>query len=188
MTYKALLIGISAGGMRALEVLLPQFANDLPIPILIVQHRIRGDDDFLVQYLSQKSKIQVREASSGEEVKKGLAYISPGGYHLQVEQGGYLSLSLDPPVCHCIPSIDVLFESAVDVWSNQLIGVVLTGANHDGSEGLAKIKESGGYVIVQNPETAESSFMPKAALDRTRVDQVLDLEDIGPYLSKLIYD
>lgn len=91
-------------------------------------------------------------------------FVAPGGYHLQIEPERIFSLSVDPPVNYSIPAIDVLFESAAGIYKEKLIGVVLTGANADGGNGLKKIRESGRLAVVQNPKTADSETMRRAPL------------------------
>ena len=150
--------------------------------IIIVQHRHRDSDDFLDKYLNDLSMIKVKEAEPGEVILPAHVYIAPPRYHLLVERNKTLSLSIDPPVNFSIPSIDVLFESAAACYKNHLIGLILTGANSDGSQGLKIIKEYGGYAIVQAPNTAEVDVMPKAAINLVNVDKVIPLEDLGQFL------
>jgi two-component system chemotaxis response regulator CheB len=181
--FQAVVIGVSAGGMKALSTLLPILPKDFPLPILVVQHRLAGSDDYITKNLNQICALQVKEAEEKEALKAGCVYIAPADYHLLVERDETLSLSVDEKVNYSRPAIDVLFESAAYVWSSGLIGIVLTGANSDGAKGLASIKQQGGTAIVQNPETAEHSTMPKAAL--ASADYVLDLKEIGKLLNAL---
>lgn len=181
--FRAVVIGVSAGGMKALSMLLPDLPKDFPIPILVVQHRLAGSDDYLAKSLNRISAVQVKEAEEKEPLKAGCAYIAPADYHLLVERDQTLSLSVDEKEMYSRPSIDVLFESAAYVWTSALIGVILTGANSDGAKGLALIKEKGGATVVQNPETAEHDTMPRAAL--ASADYVLELADIGELLRTL---
>ena len=139
-------------------------------------------DTFLSEYLNQVSAISVKEAEDKETLQPGTAYLAPAGYHLLIEPNRSFSLSVDEKVNYSRTAIDPLFESAADVFGAKLIGILLTGANHDGAQGLKIIKQRGGMTIVQNPKTAESPSMPKAALNATQVDHVLDLEQILPLL------
>ena len=116
---------------------------------------------------------------------KNKIYIAPPNYHLLVEADRTFSLSIDEPVNYARPSIDVLFETAADVYKTNLIGVILTGANTDGSHGLKRIKETGGLSVVQDPSTAEADTMPRAAIAAVDVDYVLPLEEIGKVLTML---
>jgi two-component system, chemotaxis family, protein-glutamate methylesterase/glutaminase len=185
MRYAAVVIGVSAGGIEALKVLLSALPASFPLPIAIVQHRDQRSNSFLATYLDALSGIAVSEAEDKEPLCAGHAYLAPAGYHLLIETDRSLSLSVDPRVNYSCPSIDVLFESAADVFAETLIGIVLTGANADGAQGLKTIKARGGLAVVQDPRTASSTAMPMAALGATPVDHVVDLERIAPLLIRI---
>jgi len=185
MRYVAVVIGVSAGGVEALKILLPALPASFPLAIAIVQHRDRRSDGFLASYLNGMSEIVVSEAEDKEPLCAGHAYLAPGGYHLLIEADLSLSLSADPRVNYSCPSIDVLFESAADVFASSLIGIVLTGANADGAQGLKAIKARGGLAVVQDPNTASATAMPRAALEATTVDHVVDLAGMAPLLIRL---
>jgi two-component system chemotaxis response regulator CheB len=125
------------------------------------------------------------DAEDKEDLLPGVAYIAPPGYHLLIEAGS-VALSVDPPVSHARPSIDVLFESAADVYGPGAVGVVLTGTGQDGAAGLARIKQRGGRTVVQDPTTATRSAMPRAAMASTIVDWILPLDMIGPRLVEIV--
>jgi two-component system, chemotaxis family, protein-glutamate methylesterase/glutaminase len=183
--YKAVVMGLSAGGMQALKAFIPALPSSFPLPVAIAQHNSESSDSFLADYLNQIGALTVKEAEDKEPLCSGHAYLAPPGYHLLIEDDQTFSLSVDPRVNYCCPSIDVLFESAADAFGESLIGIVLTGANGDGSRGLKAIKARGGVAIVQNPETAESRYMPQAALAVTVVDYVVTLEELAPLLMQL---
>lgn len=183
--YDAIVIGVSAGGMKALGIIIPKFPNGFSLPVIIVQHREKDANDFLANYLNKMSNLQVKEAKLRESINTGTVYLAPGGYHLLIEDDKTFTFSVEPLVNFARPSIDVLFESAAYVYGENLIGVILTGANRDGAQGLKKIKEAGGVTIVQDPETAEYEQMPRAAIQATKVDHILNLNDIAPYLIHL---
>jgi two-component system, chemotaxis family, protein-glutamate methylesterase/glutaminase len=185
MRYAAVVIGVSAGGIEALKVLLPALPESFPLPIAIVQHRDPRSNGYLASYLNSLSAIAVSEAEDKEPLCAGHAYLAPAGYHLLIEADRSLSLSVDPRVNYSCPSIDVLFESAADVFAEALIGIVLTGANADGAHGLKTIKARGGLAVVQDPKTAFSAVMPSAALGATTVDHVVDLARIAPLLIRI---
>jgi two-component system chemotaxis response regulator CheB len=140
-------------------------------------------DNYMVRMLNELSTITVKEADEKEPVLPGVAYVAPPDYHLLVEQDFTLSLSVEEKVNYSRPSIDVLFETAADAYGPHLMGVVLTGANADGSNGLAYIKQKGGYAVVQKPEDAESPAMPRAAIEKASPDLVLSLPEIISFLS-----
>ncbi|OGR07121.1 MAG: glutamate methylesterase [Deltaproteobacteria bacterium RIFOXYD12_FULL_50_9] len=185
MRYKAIVIGVSAGGLDALGIILPALDANLPLPVLVVQHISPQSDSYMVKHLNAICSITVKEAEDKENPKPGVIYVAPPNYHLLVEPDGVMSLSMEDRVNFARPSIDVLFESAADAWSPDLIGIILTGANEDGSMGLAKIKSCGGLTIVQDPATAFVDRMPKAAIAGTTVDYILPLDEIGPLLNQL---
>jgi two-component system, chemotaxis family, protein-glutamate methylesterase/glutaminase len=183
--FEAVVIGASAGGMQALKTLLSALPASFPLPIAVVQHIEQHSDAYLAEFLDRASAIDVREAEDKQALQTGTAYLAPAGYHLLIEPDRSFSLSIDEKVNYCRPSIDLLFESAADAYGENLVGIVLTGANADGAKGLKAVKKSSGLAVVQNPKTAQSSYMPQAAINIAPVDHILDLEKIAPLLVKL---
>lgn len=188
MKYRAIVIGASAGGMDAIKSILMPLQEGFSAPILIVQHLSPHSDGYMAKYLNELCKINVKEADEKEKILPGNAYIAPANYHLLIEKDETLSLTVDPKVNYSRPSIDILFESAAEVYENELIGIILTGGNGDGSKGLKMIKEFGGITIVQDPSTAEADFMPRAAIKASEVDYILSLNKISNKLIKLVGD
>jgi two-component system, chemotaxis family, protein-glutamate methylesterase/glutaminase len=185
MQYEAAVIGASAGGIEALKIILPPLPASFPLPIAIVQHRDSRSSGFLAEYLNGMCEIAVSEAEDKEPLCAGHAYLAPAGYHLLIEADHSFSLSDDERVNYSCPSIDVLFESAADAFQMSLIGIVLTGANADGAAGLKAIRARGGLAIVQNPQTAESAAMPRAAIRAVTADHIVELEALAPLLLRL---
>ena len=183
-SYGIVVVGTSYGGLAALQELLPGFDRDFPLPVVVVQHRRKDADDGLCEFLEKRSPLPLGEPNDKTRIEGGRVYLAPRDYHLFVE-GDHFALSTDPLVGFARPSIDVLFESAADSYGARAIGVVLTGASRDGARGLASIKEAGGLAVVQDPEEAESRPMPEAAIAATRVDRVLRLREIAPFLNEL---
>lgn len=186
MAFKAVVIGVSSGGLEALKVLVPGLRPDFALPVLIVQHLAPHADSYLPVCLNALSPLTVKEAEDKETLRPGVVYVAPPDYHLLVEPDATMSLSVDPKVNFSRPSVDVLFETASDAFGPKLVGIVLTGANHDGAAGLARIKRRGGLAIVQSPQSAQAASMPQAAMDATTVDHVLSLHEIAPFLNHLI--
>jgi two-component system chemotaxis response regulator CheB len=182
---RAIVIGVSAGGLRALQQILSVLPEDFPVPIAIVQHMAPDSNDYLSESLNRKCRIAVKQAEEKESLRPGTAYIAPANYHLMIERDLTFSLSIDARVNFARPAVDVLFETAAEAYGDTLLGVILTGANSDGARGLKKIKECGGMALVQDPLSAESSMMPEAALETAEVDMVAPLEEIGPLLVSL---
>jgi two-component system chemotaxis response regulator CheB len=170
--------------MDALRAIFSTLPKNFPLPIAVVQHRYRTSNEGLPAFLRRHTKLDVVDTTDKEWIKPGTVYLAPANYHLLVERGE-LSLSVDEAVAHSRPSIDVLFESAADAYGPAVIAVVLTGANADGARGAKRIKSRGGFVLVQDPATAESPAMPQAAIDATPVDRILPLDRIGPFLVEL---
>ncbi|MFH2130545.1 MAG: chemotaxis protein CheB [bacterium] len=186
MTFEAIVVGVSAGGWQALHRILPGLPATFPTPMMIVQHMAPSSDDYLARSLNNISVLTVKEADEKEIIRQGYIYTAPANYHLLVEQNRTFSLSTRATVNYTRPSIDVLFETAADAYGSHLIGVVLTGASHDGSRGLLEIKKAGGLTIVQDPRTAEAPFMPQSAIDMVPVDYILPLDGIIPFLAALV--
>ncbi|MEK3911328.1 chemotaxis protein CheB [Paenibacillus sp. FSL H7-0331] len=182
---EAVVVGVSAGGLKALVTILAYLPADYHLPVIIVQHLLEGSDSFLVDYLNEQVSICVKEAADKEAIRPGYVYVAPPGYHLLIEDERMFSLSMDPKVNYSRPSIDVLFDSAAFVFQEKCLGIVLTGANRDGSEGLRNIKMNGGQAIIQDPATAEYNIMPLAAMSVVKVDHILALDEIGKYLLEL---
>jgi two-component system, chemotaxis family, protein-glutamate methylesterase/glutaminase len=179
-----IVIGCSMGGMHALKEIFKALPADFPTPIAVAQHRHKASNEGLPSYLRRASELCVVDVEDKLWIKPNCVYLAPADYHLLVERGVF-HLSVDGAVAHSRPSIDVLFESAADAYGGGLVGVVLTGANADGARGAKRIKSRGGMLIVQDPATAEAPAMPKAAIDAARVDRILPLERIGPFLVEL---
>jgi len=184
--FEAIVIGASAGGLKVLTSVLGALPSEFPLPIIIVQHLHPHSDSYLAQILDAKCQLKVKQADEKESIVAGVVYVAPPNYHLLVEEDRSFSLSCEEPVKFARPSVDVLFETAIYAYRDKLIGIILTGANNDGSQGVKKIKQMGGYVIVQAPTTAEAEAMPQAAIAATQVDKVLPINQIGPYLLQLI--
>ena len=178
MSYEAIVIGVSSGGLNAMKIMFSILPHEFSIPIVIVQHIGARSENIWVQLLNDKCKLEIKEADEKEIIEIGKIYIAPPNYHLLIEQDKTFTLTVDERVNYARPSIDVLFETAAEAYQNRLVGIVLTGSNNDGSKGLKRIKEYGGLTIVQQPDTAESSFMPASAIATVQPDYILPLEAI----------
>lgn len=176
-------IGTSAGGLRALEKILGALPATYSLPIVVVQHRSKESDAF-AEVMSSLIDVPVFEAEDKEPVQAPGVYLAPPDYHLLLEPGR-LALSTDETVNFSRPSIDVLFESAADAYGDSCVGVLLTGANSDGTKGLGKIRAVGGYAIVQDPATAESPEMPAAAVKENVFDKIVPLDLIAAELARI---
>ncbi len=176
---RGVVIGASAGGVEALAAILPALPARGAAAVFVVQHLPRDRNSLLVEIFAPRCAALVREAEDKEPVEGGTIYFAPPDYHLLVAPGPQIALSVDDLVNHSRPSIDVLFESAADVYRSQLLGVILTGASEDGAAGLEAVCRAGGQAVVQEPQEAISDRMPRAALRRPLGQRVLRLAEIA---------
>ena len=181
----AVVIGASAGGVDALATLLAALPKEFAAAVAIVIHVPPSSDSLLVRVLGPRCRLPVREAGDKEPMQAGTVCFAPPDYHLLIEPERTFALSLDPPVHYSRPSIDVLFESAAHAFRERLLGIVLTGANADGAEGLRIVRELGGSAWVQEPESAYAQAMPAAALRRAGADRILTIQDMASALASL---
>lgn len=172
-------IGASAGGVDALLGLVARLRCGLRPAVLIVLHIPPDRPSALVSLLAARAQVPVREALDKAPVEPGTVTLAPPDYHLLVEPGGTLALSVDEPVRYSRPSIDLLFDSAAAAFGPRLLGVVLTGGNDDGSDGLLSVRRHGGVAWVQAPSQAVAATMPASALARAGADEVLTLAEMG---------
>ncbi|WP_323113870.1 chemotaxis protein CheB [Pseudomonas guariconensis] len=182
---EAVVVGASAGGVAALLQVLGGLPEGFAIPVLCVLHLPDERHSQLASVLQRRIHRPVREARDKESIAPGLIYVAGPGYHLSVERDLSLSLSQEEPVHFSRPAIDYLFQSAADAYGAGLLGVLLTGANEDGAQGLLQIKNSGGRTVVQDPRDAQVALMPEAALALQQPDHILSLSGIGHLLATL---
>jgi two-component system chemotaxis response regulator CheB len=181
-----IVIGGSAGSLEALIALVPALPGDLAIPIAVALHLAPDQPSLVPELLARVTALDVHEAEDKEPLRGATILIAPPGYHLMLAAGRTVTLSVDEPVNFSRPSIDVLFESAVDAFGGAVAGVILSGANDDGAAGLARIHAAGGVAVVQDPLTAPYGFMPDAALQRAgRGVPRLPARQLGGFLSRL---
>jgi len=179
--FKIVVIGGSAGSLEVLLNMLPQleFTN---FPIVIVLHRMVGEDSALEELIGARAILPVQIVEDKTELWPGYVYVAPSDYHLLFEKNRTLSLDLSPKVTHSRPSIDVTFESAADAYGKNVVGILLSGANHDGTRGLELIRDNGGQIIVQDPLTAQMPFMPNFAIEKLNPELVYDVDEIVRFL------
>ncbi len=178
-----IVIGISTGGPRALEQLVPQLPASLPCPVLIVQHMPKGFTESLAHSLDAASPLEVREAKDGDEVAVGRVLIAPGGRQMEVKRkagGLVIHIHDGPPVNECRPAVDVLMDSVGEHYRGDVLTGILTGMGHDGNEGVARLKEKGAYCIVQDEKTCVVYGMPRTVVEAGNADEVLPLDRIAP--------
>ncbi len=180
--FKVVIIGGSAGSLQALMTILPDLPEVVSYALVIVLHRKSSEDLTLEGLLKVKSKIPVKIVEDKILCEPGFLYVAPSNYHLLFEKNNTLALDTSEKVNYSRPSIDVSFESASEVYGENLIGILLSGSNTDGTEGLIAIKNAGGKVIVQNLSSAEMSFMPKNAILNMVPDYILTNEELLSFM------
>jgi two-component system, chemotaxis family, protein-glutamate methylesterase/glutaminase len=182
---EAIVMGASAGGVEALGLILPALPTKFRPALLVVLHLPRERPSLLVDIYEKRCALPVREADDKEPIEPGTVYFAPPDYHMLVERNRQIALSTEEPVHYSRPCIDVLFESAAEVYRERLLGVILTGANEDGAAGLHAVHRAGGVTVVQQPDSAKVPLMVVSALQRNPADFVLSLPQIAQLLAGL---
>jgi two-component system chemotaxis response regulator CheB len=182
---EAVVIGASAGGVDALIKLLPALPAGFGLPVFCILHLPPDRESRLAELFDERLPLPVREAADKQSIEPGTVYFAGAGYHLSVEKDFTFSLSCEPPVHFARPAIDVLMESSAEAYGPGLAGILLTGANHDGAEGMARIRACGGFTVVQDPLDAQVDVMPSAAIGLCRPHLVLPLARINALLPML---
>jgi two-component system, chemotaxis family, protein-glutamate methylesterase/glutaminase len=172
-------IGASSGGIEALKTVLPAFHPGVPFGVVIVVHRPPSTSGGLLRCLAAVCRLPLTEAEDKDPLRPGHAYLAPAAYHTLVERERTLALSVDEAVHYSRPAIDVLFASAARAFGSRAVGILLTGANRDGAEGLAAIESVGGLAVVQDPATAAAREMPTAGLRACKAPIVLPLPELA---------
>jgi two-component system chemotaxis response regulator CheB len=181
--YDLIVVGGSSGSLITVLEILGNLKSSIDTSFVIVLHQLREKSALLRHILSSRTKIDTIEPVDKEPILKNKIYVAPPDYHLMIEENKIFSYSAEEPVNFSRPSIDVLFETAANVFKERTIGILLSGANSDGSVGLKKIKNIGGLTIVQDPKTAEYRYMPDAAINSMKVDHILSVEEIKHFLT-----
>jgi two-component system chemotaxis response regulator CheB len=174
-------IGASWGGIDALRAILALLPADLPMALVLVQHRGHEEGEGLVALLRRSARLPVAEPEDKEPILPGRVYLAPADYHLLVDRRSF-ALSVEPPVNQARPSIDVAFESAAQAYRDRLLAIILSGAGPDGAAGLERVKALGGTTAVQDPATAQARAMPEAAIEYTHPHRILPLEGIAEFI------
>ena len=182
--YDLVVVGTSWGGLAALRTLVSGLPASFMMAVVLVQHRHKDSDHLLRTLLQERTALEVCEVEDKMPLEHGRIYVAPPDYHTLIEPG-HLSLSTEAPVRFSRPSIDVTFLTAADSYAHRTVGIMLTGANADGSEGLRRISDRGGMAIVQDPATAESKLMPAAAVKAVPRARVLALDDMVKFMCTL---
>lgn len=186
MKPSMIVIGGSAGSLQTVFAILKMLPRHFDIPILLVIHRGASGDSSLEELLNLKSQLIAREVEEKEPVVAGYLYVCPADYHVLMEPDYCFSLDDSEKVHYSRPSLDVSFSSLLEVYREKLVGIILSGANADGAEGMSLIQRNGGMTIVQLPEEAPVPFMPEQVLKLITPDHVLRGEQMGQLLAGLL--
>lgn len=182
---KLIIIGGSAGSLQSILKIIPFIKKTIPYAIAIVVHRKNTEDTILEDLIAIKSPLPLQYVEDKLPIKSGCVYVAPSGYHMLFEKDHTIAIDASEKVYYSRPSIDVSFESAAQVFNNNLVGILLSGANADGTLGLKTIQERKGISIVQKPQTAEISYMPEYAILNSEPDYILAEEEIVILLNSL---
>lgn len=172
-------LGISTGGPQGLKVVLPQFPKECPVPVAMVLHMPVGYTKAYAEKLGELCQLRVIEASDGDEIVPGTAYLAPAGRHLTLSRapaGVFAELSLRPLDTPHRPSVDVLFQSAAEVYGSGVLGVIMTGMGSDGREGAAWIKAKGGRILAEAEETCVVYGMPRSVIEAGLADAIVPMD------------
>ncbi len=184
-SYKAVVIGGSAGSFQGITKILSQLPKTFPLPIIMCLHRLKHVRNGFVEALSIKSVFPVTEPNDKEAIKKGGVYLAPSNYHMSVELGNHFAMSTEDMINNSRPAIDITLGTAAYVYREKLIGILLSGANRDGGMGMKHIHDKGGLTVVQEPTECMIDTMPKAALALTKIDHVLKVDEIVSLMTEL---
>ncbi len=177
-----ILIGGSAGSFQSIVKILNQLPENYAPPVFLCLHRLKHVRGGFVEALSIKSKLKVVEPEDKDSILPGQVYLVPANYHMYLEVGNSIALSTEEAKNHSRPSIDLMFSSAAFSFREKVVGILLSGANKDGAEGMKDIKLYGGTTIIQDPKEAAVPVMPQAAKNTTEIDHVFTIDEIIDYL------
>ena len=183
-------IGVSTGGPQGLKRLIPQLPQDFPVPVVMVMHMPVGYTEMYAAKLNELSRLEVREAGAGDEVKPGRVFLAPAGRHLSLKRGanGPVVTHLDSRPFNTLhrPAVDVLFESAAEVYGNRTLGVVLTGMGSDGKQGAAWIKSQGGMVFTEAESSCVVYGMPASVMEAGLSDKSVPLDEMARAIEEVV--
>lgn len=183
--YKAVVIGGSAGSFPVVSEIFSKLKDNFHLPIFLAPHRLKHVREGFSEALSTKSNIPIIEPFDKDLISSGKVYLAPSNYHMSVENDFRIALSVEDMVWSSRPSIDITLSSCAHSYKDSLVGIILTGANRDGSLGMKDIKDNGGLTIIQDPATCMVDTMPKAAQEVTTIDHIFNVEQIIEFLNSL---
>ncbi len=179
------LIGGSAGSLKVLFELLPDLDEDLGFPIIVVVHRKAAPDSHLESVFKKHTKLNAVEIEDKMPLEANTIYLAPADYHVLLETTNELALDYSEKLHYSRPSIDVTFQSGAEIFGSSAVALLLSGANHDGVQGLKHIKSAGGTVLIQDPDTAEVDLMPREATIQVIADYIIKPTEMAKFINKL---
>lgn len=182
---RLLVIGGSAGSLSVVLRIAPLLKKSMGLAVLVVFHRKQSEDSALIDVLTSRTELMVKETDDKDELTAGVMYLAPADYHVLIEKDYTLTLDDSEKIHFSRPSIDVTFESAAEVFGENLTCLLLSGANADGVEGLRAARNLGAYVTVQDPDSAESPYMPRQAVERVTIDKLIHPDRLEELLAVL---
>lgn len=183
--YKAVVIGGSAGSFPVVSLIFSKLKSDFRMPIFLAPHRLKHVREGFSEALNTKSNIKIVEPFDKDLIEPGKVFLAPANYHMSIENDFRIALSIEDMVWSSRPSIDITLSSCAHTYKDSLVGIILTGANRDGSLGMKDIKDNGGLTIIQDPSTCMVDTMPKAAQEVTQIDHVFNVDQIIDFLNSL---
>lgn len=184
---KAIVIGGSAGSYKVVLKLISVFPKNLNIPVFVCLHRLRSARSGFSETMKVRSSLNVVEPMDKEKIIPGCIYVSPANYHMYLTTNNLIQLSVEEEVNHSRPSIDITFQSAAELFKENLMGIILSGANNDGAFGMLKIRENGGITIAQNPSECEISVMPDSCVENGSIKRIETTQEIIESIKKFIF-
>ena len=184
--YHKMIIGGSAGSLMRVLELVTHMKRSMELMVILVFHRKSDEDSLLTELISARTELSVKEIEEKELLQPGVIYIAPSDYHILIEKDGTISLDDSEKINFSRPSIDVAFESGADAFGDALVCMLLSGANADGVEGLMMAQQKGSLTVVQDPDTAEVSYMPQQALDNMIPDVILFPNESADFVHRFL--
>ena len=183
---KAIVIGASTGGPKALYAVITKLPENLGVPVFVVQHMPEGFTKAFAERLNLNSKMKVEEAQDLQFVEKNTVYIAPGGYHMEVFKDKKIHLNTEPSIWGVRPAVDKLFTSTAEVYGENLLSVVLTGMGRDGADGTIAVKKNSGITIAEDKSSCTIYGMPRAAFETGMVDLVIPLDKVATKIINIV--
>jgi two-component system chemotaxis response regulator CheB len=182
---KIVVIGGSAGSLNTVRKVLSSIRKDFPLPLIFCLHRLKDIRNGFVESLNINSKLMVVEPHDKDPIKAGYAYLSPSNYHLMIENTKIFALSTESDINFSRPSLDITFETAGNSFRDKMAGILLSGANTDGSKGLFDAFKNGAFTVIQKPGNAQFSTMPEEALKYFTPHKILTDDEIVVFINSL---